>query len=341
MRARRRGVEISLHSKRFRASSSRKLGREQKKWNEGGGERERRKQRFPFSPPPPPPPSIFFFCSRSNFGAITRLGTLATQAMSKWEGGGEEGRGRDLGRGVSLLLFFYSFPFPFLRLVPRLADIIRLILISNNQCCYSLLDLMLIFLPDIINLHLIYRYPTFIVVSALSDITRNLRDDDGHVNEDVEKAIGLLSKIATQRACPTGTPFLYISFQSPHNCFTGRFMEDINAHKLKFGTQRIPGKNLPTFDISCKQFKIIATDFQKTRWLFTSDVFAVVAAVVAKAPNHQNCERQKNFRNIYCVWTRQERSGYAMCFRSFLQKRKTIKYASRRSVFESFSPAYS
>ena len=59
MRARRRGVEISLHSERFRASSSRKLGREPKKWNEGGGGRERRKQRFLFSPPPPP--SIFFF----------------------------------------------------------------------------------------------------------------------------------------------------------------------------------------------------------------------------------------------------------------------------------------
>ena len=216
--------------------------------------------------PPPPPPFIYFFCcSRSNFGAKTRLGTLATQAMSKWEGGGEEGRGRDLGRGVFLLPFFYSFPFPFLRLLPRIADIIRLLLISNDQCCYPRPDLMLIFLPDIINLHLIYRYPTFIVVSALSDITRNFSDDDGHVNEDVEKAIGLLSKTATQRACATGTPFLYISFQSPHNCFTGRFMEDINAHKLKFGTQRIPGKNVPTFDISCKQFKTIATNFQKTR----------------------------------------------------------------------------
>ena len=143
--------------------------------------------------------------------------------MSKWEGGGgEEGRGRDLGRGVSLLPFLYSFPFPFLRLLPRIADIIRLLLISNDQCCYPRPDLMLIFLPDIINLHLIYRYPTFIVVSALSDITRNFSDDDGHVNEDVEKAIGLLSKTATQRACATGTPFLYISFQSPHNCLIHR-----------------------------------------------------------------------------------------------------------------------
>ena len=78
-------------------------------------------------------------------------------------------------------------------------------------------------------------------------------------------------------------------------------MEDINAHKLKFGTQRIPGKNLPTFDISCTQFKIIATNFQKTRWLFNSDVFAVVAAVVAKAPNHQNCERQK-ISGIFIVY---------------------------------------
>ena len=35
-------------------------------------------KRFLFSPPPPP--STFFFCSRSNFRAITRLETLATQA---------------------------------------------------------------------------------------------------------------------------------------------------------------------------------------------------------------------------------------------------------------------
>ena len=76
---------------------------------------------------PLPLPLPFFFCSRSNCVAITRLGTLATQAMSKWEGGGEEGRGRDLGRGVFLLPFFYSFPFPFLRLLPRIADIIRLL----------------------------------------------------------------------------------------------------------------------------------------------------------------------------------------------------------------------
>ena len=36
----------SLHSKRFRASSSRKLGREQKKRNEGEGGREQRKRLF-------------------------------------------------------------------------------------------------------------------------------------------------------------------------------------------------------------------------------------------------------------------------------------------------------
>ena len=179
--------------------------------------------------------------------------------------GGRGRRGKGKGFGKRSFAFFLLLSISLLRLLPRLADIIRLILISNDQCCYPLLDLMLIFLPDIINLHLIYRYPTFIVVSALSDVTRNFSDDDGHVNNNVEKAIGLLSKTATQRACATGTPFLYISFQSPHNCFTGRFMEDINAHKLKFGTQRIPGKNLPTFEISCKQFKIIATNFRKTR----------------------------------------------------------------------------
>ena len=36
---------------------------------------------FLFSPPPPP--STFFFCSRSNFRAITRLETPATQANSQ------------------------------------------------------------------------------------------------------------------------------------------------------------------------------------------------------------------------------------------------------------------
>ena len=107
MRARRRGVEISLHSKSFRASSSRKMGREQKKGMRGEGEgSEGNSVSSSPRPPPPPPPSIFFFCSRSNYGAITRLGTLATQAIWKWEGGGEEGRGRDLGRGVSVFAFF-------------------------------------------------------------------------------------------------------------------------------------------------------------------------------------------------------------------------------------------
>ena len=180
-------------------------------------------------------------------------------------GRGRRGKGKGFGKRGFPFAFFLLLSICLFAPATEVADIIRLLLISNDQCCYPRPDLMLIFLPDIINLHLIYRYPTFIVVSALSDITRNFSDDDGHVNEDVEKAIGLLSKTATQRACATGTPFLYISFQSPHNCFTGRFMEDINAHKLKFGTQRIPGKNVPTFDISCKQFKIIATNFQKTR----------------------------------------------------------------------------
>ena len=60
-------VVPSLHSKSFRASSSRKLGREQKKKEWGG-----RGKALPF----------FFFCSRSSFRAITRLETLATQART-------------------------------------------------------------------------------------------------------------------------------------------------------------------------------------------------------------------------------------------------------------------
>ena len=57
MRARRRGIEISLHSKRFRASSSRKLVREQKKWNEEG---EGSEGNSVSSSPLPPPPLYFF-----------------------------------------------------------------------------------------------------------------------------------------------------------------------------------------------------------------------------------------------------------------------------------------
>ena len=78
--------KFSLCSKRFRASSS--LGREQKKRNDAGG--GGRKRCFLFSLPPPPS-TIFFSCSRSNFRAITRLETLATQA------------------NLSLILLFLSF----------------------------------------------------------------------------------------------------------------------------------------------------------------------------------------------------------------------------------------
>ena len=61
----------------------------QKKRNDAGGG-GRRKRCFLFSLPPPPS-TIFFSCSRSNFRAITRLETLATQA------------------NLSLILLFLSF----------------------------------------------------------------------------------------------------------------------------------------------------------------------------------------------------------------------------------------
>ena len=58
--------------------SSRKLGQEQtKKMNDGGGGGERRN--------PLPLPYQPFFCFLSNFRAITRLETLATQAMKGGE----------------------------------------------------------------------------------------------------------------------------------------------------------------------------------------------------------------------------------------------------------------
>ena len=68
-----REKKSSLRSKRFPASSSRA-----KKRNDGGGGGERRNL---FSPPNPA--STFFFCSHSNFRAMTRLETLATQAKNR------------------------------------------------------------------------------------------------------------------------------------------------------------------------------------------------------------------------------------------------------------------
>ena len=70
-------VQTSLPSKRFRASWSRKLGREQKKKRMKG---RGRGVKEPLLSSPSP---FHFFCSRSNFRAITRLETLATQATSK------------------------------------------------------------------------------------------------------------------------------------------------------------------------------------------------------------------------------------------------------------------
>ena len=72
----------SLRSKRFRASSSRTSGREQKK---KGMTAEGEGKELTSSFPPLPSPSLFHlfvFRSRSNFRAITRLETLATQATN-------------------------------------------------------------------------------------------------------------------------------------------------------------------------------------------------------------------------------------------------------------------
>ena len=46
------------------------------------GMKEWRNEGFLFSTPPPPS-TFFFFCSRSNFRAVTRLETLATQASKR------------------------------------------------------------------------------------------------------------------------------------------------------------------------------------------------------------------------------------------------------------------
>ena len=78
---------VSPRSKRVLASSSRKLGREQKKRKDGGGGGEWRNEgmkewRFPLLHSPSPF-HLFFFCSRSNFRAVTRLETLATQASKR------------------------------------------------------------------------------------------------------------------------------------------------------------------------------------------------------------------------------------------------------------------
>ena len=66
--------------------SSRKLGQEQKKkeneWQgRGRGKKEPPSLLLLLFFPPPPPSTVFFFRFRSNFRAITRLETLATQAI--------------------------------------------------------------------------------------------------------------------------------------------------------------------------------------------------------------------------------------------------------------------
>ena len=73
---------VSLRSKRVLASSSRKLGREQKKKEWRGRGRGMKEWRFPLLHSPSPF-HLFFFCSRSNFRAVTRLETLATQASKR------------------------------------------------------------------------------------------------------------------------------------------------------------------------------------------------------------------------------------------------------------------
>ena len=73
----------SLYSKRSRVSSSRNLGREQKRLVKGErrGEKETLIPLLPSLSPPPSPPNFFFFWggggSRSNFRAITQLETYA------------------------------------------------------------------------------------------------------------------------------------------------------------------------------------------------------------------------------------------------------------------------
>ena len=69
----------SLYSKRSRVSSSRNLGREQKRLVKGErrGEKETLIPLLPSLSPPPSPPNFFWGGSRSNFRAITQLETYA------------------------------------------------------------------------------------------------------------------------------------------------------------------------------------------------------------------------------------------------------------------------
>ena len=75
-------LHISLRSNRFRASSSRKLGRQQKKeWRERGrGEKEVTSSSLSF-----PVPFFFFFCSRSNpIGNACHAGYLHIETAYLW-----------------------------------------------------------------------------------------------------------------------------------------------------------------------------------------------------------------------------------------------------------------
>ena len=79
---RKRTLQSSLMSEQASPREFARLAREQERGMKGevGGGGGRRKLLFS----PPPTPSIFhFFCPRYNFRAITRLGTLASQAYYK------------------------------------------------------------------------------------------------------------------------------------------------------------------------------------------------------------------------------------------------------------------
>ena len=104
---------------------------------------------------------------------------------SKGEGGGE-GEGEGIWReGLPFCLSSTPFPFP-IGYHSSDINIPRPLLLSSSD-----VD---IFLPDMINPHLIYRYPTFIVLSALSDITRNFSKDDDNGQRVCQKSNGFIKQ---------------------------------------------------------------------------------------------------------------------------------------------------
>ena len=121
----------------------------------------------------------------------------------------------------------------------------------------------------------------------------SLSNDDGNGNENVKKAIGLLSKTTSLHVRHA---FLYISLPLLHDydvkmpSFTfygGRKASDDKLFFLFLNLSAVPKKSAPgklAYISYFQRIEINATRLEKTPIHFKSDVFAAVTFVDAKSP---------------------------------------------------------